>query len=80
MTTHQVRFLGGPLDGRVQPLGGEPVCGSILRHVHLHEGPKIETYYQLGYTDVTGWTYRLYGRPAPEEIAGTASADEVGER
>ncbi|WP_199434276.1 hypothetical protein [Qaidamihabitans albus] len=77
MTTEQVRFFGGPLDGRTQSLDLDPVRGSILRHVHLHDGPKIETYYQLGYTAATGWSYRLCGLPLDDE---TAEPDEVGER
>jgi hypothetical protein len=58
MTEVSVRFFGGPLDGRVQTLD-EPVSGAMIRHVHLHEGPKIETYYRLGYTDEAGWEYHL---------------------
>jgi hypothetical protein len=69
MTATSVRFFGGPLDGRVQDLGeAEPVRGSVMRHVHLHDGPKIETHYRLGYTDRTGWEYRLCGLPAPDEV------------
>jgi hypothetical protein len=69
MTATSVRFFGGPLDGRVQDLGeAEPVRGSVMRHVHLHDGPKIETHYRLGYTDQTGWEYRLCGLPAPDEV------------
>ncbi|GAB3565457.1 hypothetical protein GCM10027445_10920 [Amycolatopsis endophytica] len=64
MTEENVRFFGGPLDGRVQTLD-DPVSGSVLRHVHLHEGPKIETFYQLGFTTETGWEYRLCGVPSP---------------
>jgi hypothetical protein len=54
-----VRFFGGPLDGRVQELGDtEPVPGTVIRHIHLHEGPKIETRYELGLTE-GGWEYRV---------------------
>jgi len=67
MTEVTVRFFGGPLDGRTQTLE-EPVCGSVMRHVHLHEGPKIETRYQLGYTDEAGWQYRLCTVAAPDEL------------
>lgn len=67
MTEVSVRFFGGPLDGRVQTLGdAEPVSGSVMRHVHLHDGPKIETHYQLGYSPETGWEYRLCGLATPE--------------
>ncbi|WP_328444573.1 MULTISPECIES: hypothetical protein [unclassified Amycolatopsis] len=52
-----VRFFGGPLDGRVQELGdNEP--GAVIRHIHLHAGPKIETRYELGLTE-DGWEYRV---------------------
>ncbi|WP_020667877.1 hypothetical protein [Amycolatopsis nigrescens] len=69
MTAASVRFFGGPLDGRVQELGdGEPVCGTVMRHVHLHDGPKIETHYELGYTAEAGWEYRLCGLADPDEI------------
>lgn len=60
-----VRFFGGPLDGRVQTLD-RPVRGTVMRHVHLHDGPKIETHYQLGYTSQGGWEYRMCEMKAPE--------------
>jgi hypothetical protein len=66
MTEASVRFFGGPLDGRIQALGEEPVCGTVMRHVHLHDGPKIETHYRLGYSPETGWVYRLCGLATPE--------------
>lgn len=57
--TRCVRFFGGPLDGRVQELGdAEPVPGTVIRHIHLHGGPKIETRYELGLTE-HGWEYRV---------------------
>jgi len=67
MTGVSVRFFGGPLDGRVQTLD-EPVCGTVMRHVHLHDGPKIETHYQLGYTDEAGWQYRMCDLKAVDEL------------
>lgn len=54
----RARFFGGPLDGRVQDLVDEPVPGSVVRHIHLHGGPKIETHYVLARTD-GGWEYRV---------------------
>lgn len=67
MAEVSVRFYGGPLDGRVQSLGDtEPVSGTVMRHVHLHDGPKIETHYQLCWSDQAGWEYRLCGLSAPE--------------
>lgn len=65
MSEVTVRFFGGPLDGRVQLLA-EPVPGAVIRHVHLHQGPKIETYYELGYTDEHGWQFRMSELQAPE--------------
>jgi hypothetical protein len=66
------RFFGGPLDGRVQELGGaEPVRGTVVRHVHLHDGPKIETHYSLDYTQESGWEYRLCAAAEPDEIRET---------
>ena len=52
-------FVGGPLDGRVQmrPVA-EPVP-SIIRYVHLHEGPKIVHYYDLTEVAGHGGEYRL---------------------
>ncbi len=59
-TTREVRFVGGPLDGRDQRLpASEAISGRLLRHVHLHEGPKIETHYRLDYSPESGWRYRL---------------------
>jgi len=67
--SRSVRFFGGPLDGRVQELGdAEPVPGTIIRHVYLHNGPKIETRYELGLSE-QGWEYRMCApapRPEPE--------------
>jgi len=62
----RVRYFGGPLDGRVQELGEtDLVSGAVIRHVHLHDGPKIETHYQLGYRPDAGWEYRLCGLTDP---------------
>ncbi|MCR6487706.1 hypothetical protein M8542_33255 [Amycolatopsis sp. OK19-0408] len=54
----EVRFFGGPLDGRVQELGDDAVPGAVIRHIHLHGGPKIETRYELGLSE-DGWEYRV---------------------
>jgi hypothetical protein len=63
MASRNVRFVGGPLDGRVQDLrDSEAVAGRLLRHIHLHDGPKIETHYELHYAPETGWVYHLCGR------------------
>lgn len=62
MSTRNVRFVGGPLDGRVQDLRDhEAVAGRLLKHIHLHDGPKIETQYELHYTPEHGWVYHLCG-------------------
>ncbi|QWF79024.1 hypothetical protein [Amycolatopsis sp. CA-230715] len=69
MTEAIVRFFGGPLDGRVQDLGeAEPVRGTVMRHVHLHDGPKIETHYELGYSAEAGWEYRLCSVPEHDDV------------
>ena len=62
MANRNVRFVGCPLDGRVQDLrDSEAVAGRRLRHIHLHEGPKIETFYELHYSPDAGWEYHLCG-------------------
>ena len=67
-----VRFFGGPLDGRVQELSdAEPVRGTVMRHVHLHDGPKIETHYALDYITGRGWEYRLCAATTPDEVCET---------
>ncbi|MFD9894414.1 hypothetical protein [Amycolatopsis sp. NPDC058986] len=68
--TQSVRFFGGPLDGRVHELGDdELVPGTVVRHIHLHGGPKIETLYELGLTE-EGWEYRVSAesRSEPDSI------------
>ncbi|MER7079522.1 hypothetical protein SAMN02982929_03181 [Saccharopolyspora kobensis] len=58
MPSQNVRFIGGPLDGRMQDLrDSEAVAGRLLRHIHLHDGPKIETQYELHYSAEAGWVY-----------------------
>jgi len=67
MSDRCVRFLGGPLDGRTQELpGDEPVPGTVVRHIHLHGGPKIETRYELGLTE-DGWAYRVQAHESEPE-------------
>jgi hypothetical protein len=70
-SAHSVRFFGGPLDGRVQDFGDTvPVTGTIVRHVHLHDGPKIETLYELSHRPESGWEYRvLTAAGEPDGIA-----------
>lgn len=72
LSARHVRFVGGPLDGRVQALGdAEPARGAVLRHVHLHDGPKIETYYALDYHRENGWEYHLCVVTEPDEVCET---------
>ncbi len=70
MPDRTVRFVGGPLDGRSQGLtDSEAVTGRLLRHVHLHDGPKIETRYELCYATGTGWEYRLCRHDEPRDTS-----------
>ncbi|WP_026425906.1 hypothetical protein [Actinokineospora inagensis] len=58
--TYLVRYVGGPLDGRVDTLDGVPVDPrSTVTHVHLHGGPKIVHHYDLQYALEYGCEYRL---------------------
>lgn len=52
-------FVGGPLDGRVRtrPPGEEPPA--VVRHVHLHGGPKIVHHYDLHEVAGHGGEYRF---------------------
>jgi hypothetical protein len=52
-------YVGGPLDGRVDTReASEPAPGTI-RHVHLHDGPKIVHHYDLHEVAGHGGEYRL---------------------
>ncbi|GLZ38966.1 hypothetical protein [Actinokineospora sp. NBRC 105648] len=58
--TYLVRYVGGPLDGRVDTVDGvlaDP--RSTVTHVHLHGGPKIVHHYDLQYALEYGCEYRL---------------------
>ena len=55
-----VRYVGGPLDGRVDCLPSIPATlRPTVTHVHLHGGPKIVSYYDLHYAVEYGCEYRL---------------------
>jgi hypothetical protein len=55
-----VRYVGGPLDGRVDTLAELPdEPRSTVTHVHLHEGPKIVHHYDLCYAVEYGCEYRV---------------------
>jgi hypothetical protein len=58
--SYVVRYVGGPLDGRVETLGTPPdPPKETVRHVHLHGGPKIVHHYDLAYSVEYGCEYRL---------------------
>ncbi|WP_181784314.1 hypothetical protein [Pseudonocardia pini] len=52
-------FVGGPLDGRVRTRPAESVAPAVVKHVHLHEGPKIVHLYDLHEVAGHGGEYRL---------------------
>lgn len=55
-----VRYVGGPLDGRVDTLSESPESlKETVTHVHLHGGPKIVHHYDLHYAIEYGCEYRL---------------------
>lgn len=55
-----VRYVGGPLDGRVDTLDDvvEPPRETV-RYTHLHGGPKIVHHYDLQYAVEYGCEYRV---------------------
>ncbi|MFL6144208.1 MAG: hypothetical protein ACJ72N_20380 [Labedaea sp.] len=58
-----VRYVGGPLDGRVDQLEAareEPL--DTVTHVHLNDGPKIVHHYDLQYAVEYGCEYRVRGQ------------------
>jgi hypothetical protein len=61
VTQHYVvRYVGGPLDGRVDTLPELPEQPrDTVTHVHLHEGPKIVHHYDLHEVAGHGGEYRL---------------------
>lgn len=52
-------FVGGPLDGRVRTRPAESAAPAVVRHVHLHGGPKITHLYDLHEVAGHGGEYRL---------------------
>ncbi|GAA1865276.1 hypothetical protein GCM10009836_52030 [Pseudonocardia ailaonensis] len=52
-------FVGGPLDGRVRTRPAEQDAPAVVRHVHLHGGPKIVHHYDLYEVAGHGGEYRL---------------------
>nr|WP_214368787.1 hypothetical protein [Pseudonocardia sp. H11422] len=52
-------FVGGPLDGRVHTRPASEPAAATVRHVHLHDGPKIVHEYDLHEVAGHGGEYRL---------------------
>jgi hypothetical protein len=60
--TYVVRYVGGPLDGRVDTLTELPdEPRDTVTHVHLNDGPKIVHHYDLHYAVEYGCEYRVRG-------------------
>jgi hypothetical protein len=58
--TYVVRYVGGPLDGRVDTLDKLPdEPHDTVTHVHLNDGPKIVHHYDLQYAVEYGCEYRV---------------------
>jgi hypothetical protein len=54
-------FVGGPLDGRVHTRAPDDPAPPVVRHTHLHDGPKIVHLYDLHEVAGHGGEYRLRG-------------------
>jgi hypothetical protein len=52
-------FVGGPLDGRVHTRDPDEPAPPVVRHTHLHDGPKIVHHYDLHEVAGHGGEYRL---------------------
>jgi hypothetical protein len=64
-------FVGGPLDGRVHTRPADEEAPPVVRHVHLHDGPKIVTHYDLHEVAGHGGEYRMRdGGPVEEPDDG----------
>ncbi|MFC6094616.1 hypothetical protein [Saccharothrix lopnurensis] len=71
-----VRFVGGPLDGRVDSRTGPPASPKqTVTHVHLHGGPKIVHHYDLEYAVEYGCEYRLRVDEDPDETPAETSGE-----
>ncbi|MGY1813041.1 hypothetical protein [Blastococcus sp. SYSU D00820] len=67
-------FVGGPLDGRVEvrpARHGEPL--PTVTHVHLHDGPKVVSRYDLQPLPGGAGVYTLRPRVAAPERNGSAA-------
>ncbi|MGY1739324.1 MULTISPECIES: hypothetical protein [unclassified Blastococcus] len=66
-------FVGGPLDGRVEvrpARHGDPL--PTVTHVHLHDGPKVVSRYDLQVLPGSAGVYRL--RPPVRQRGGGETA------
>ena len=67
-------FVGGPLDGRVHTRAPDDPAPPVVRHTHLHDGPKIVHLYDLHEVAGHGGEYRLLephvGRRGPGPHTG----------
>ena len=71
---HTVEYVGGPLDGRCEPLSAaRTTVGAIVTPTYLHGGPKIETRYRLGRAEDGRWVYSLLGDDVTETSEITES-------
>ncbi|HEX8518150.1 MAG TPA: hypothetical protein VF667_00990 [Pseudonocardia sp.] len=59
-------FVGGPLDGRVHTRDPSDAAPPVVRHTHLHDGPKIVHLYDLHGVAGHGGEYRLRPETLPE--------------
>jgi hypothetical protein len=66
-------FVGGPLDGRVHTREPADPAPAVVRHVHLHDGPKIVHVYDLHEVAGHGGEYRLRG---PEDEGPSSPSTE----
>ncbi|WP_232519743.1 hypothetical protein [Actinosynnema pretiosum] len=73
--SYVVRYVGGPLDGRVDSVARpRPEPRPTVKHVHLHGGPKIVHHYDLHYAVEYGCEYRL--RVDDEDEVGGERGDD----
>lgn len=74
-------FVGGPLDGRVEvrpARHGDPL--PTVTHVHLHDGPKVVSRYDLQELPGAAGVYHLRPavRPRSRDEAGRGREDSAG--
>ncbi|WP_409331108.1 hypothetical protein [Trujillonella humicola] len=74
-------FVGGPLDGRVEvrpARHGDPL--PTVTHVHLHDGPKVVSRYDLQELPGAAGVYHLRppARPRSRDEAARGREDSAG--